>query len=52
VEQLAAITVAQLFGVQLGVTDYLLIAFVSLVRLDRDGEPSTAREAALAGSRS
>ncbi|MEJ5913418.1 dicarboxylate/amino acid:cation symporter [Pseudokineococcus sp. 1T1Z-3] len=28
---LAAITVAQLFGVQLGVTDYLLIAFVSVV---------------------
>ncbi|GAB2578437.1 dicarboxylate/amino acid:cation symporter [Microlunatus antarcticus] len=28
---LAAITVAQLFGVPLGVTDYLLIAFVSVV---------------------
>lgn len=28
---LAAITVAQLFGIQLGVTDYLLIAFVSVV---------------------
>jgi Na+/H+-dicarboxylate symporter len=28
---LAAITVAQLFGVQLGVTDYLLVAFVSVV---------------------
>lgn len=28
---LAAITVAQLFGVDLGVTDYLLIAFVSVV---------------------
>lgn len=28
---LAAITVAQLFGVQLGITDYLLIAFVSVV---------------------
>jgi Na+/H+-dicarboxylate symporter len=28
---LAAITVAQLFGVDLGITDYLLIAFVSIV---------------------
>jgi len=28
---LAAITVAQLFGIQLGITDYLLIAFVSVV---------------------
>ena len=28
---LAAITVAQLFGIPLGVTDYLLIAFVSVV---------------------
>ncbi len=28
---LAAITVAQLFGVRLGVTDYLLIAFVSVI---------------------
>lgn len=28
---LAAITVAQLFGVHLGITDYLLIAFVSVV---------------------
>ncbi|MGD7789439.1 dicarboxylate/amino acid:cation symporter [Propionibacteriaceae bacterium Y1700] len=28
---LAAITVAQLFGIDLGVTDYLLIAFVSVV---------------------
>ncbi len=28
---LAAITVAQLFGVHLGVTDYLLIAFVSVI---------------------
>ncbi|MDN5725654.1 MAG: dicarboxylate/amino acid:cation symporter, partial [Propionibacteriales bacterium] len=28
---LAAITVAQLFGINLGVTDYLLIAFVSVV---------------------
>jgi Na+/H+-dicarboxylate symporter len=28
---LAAITVAQLFGVDLGLTDYLLIAFVSIV---------------------
>lgn len=28
---LAAITVAQLFGIELGITDYLLIAFVSVV---------------------
>ena len=40
---LAAITVAQLFGVQLGVTDYLLIAFVVRGGFGGDGWASRGR---------